>query len=355
MSESRALGGISGMMGGLLDRVRRGEVNLAPLLKRFMGPELIEGLGVAMVDELRNILNSRVKEILAEDIDVLTGRKFYLGFLDVDSPPIEVEIIGLPNLIGAKYSTREEVKEQGLPGIELESIAIVDLMGDMQGGGGLDLTRMITLIEEDKMKFVKMGELLQLFVPMASMMSPTSFDTLEKRLMPGLMGRLPGMMMGSGIIEDIGEPDVMQSMMPIMMPMLMPMMGGLLASFITPKLDDPEFRSFFGKWVEKGDKKVLLKTDGSGVTIRFRKNPDLGVDIEEGICSDPDVILETIISQGTPKLTNLSTRSMVRDVVTRKITRRSFHDLMIFGKLILPEMNISYDGRSTNIEMDIVM
>ena len=355
MAETTSSKGIYGVMGGLFDRAGKGEVNLAPLIKRFLGPNFIEGLAEAMVDELRNILNPKVKKILAEDIVVLTGRKFYLGFLGVDSHPIVVEIVGLPNLVRAEYSASEEVKKQRLPGIELESTAIIDMMGDMQGGGAMDLTNIITMIENNKLKFVKMGELLQLFVPMASMLSPTSFDTLEKRLMPGLTGRLPGMMMGSGIIEDIGEPDVMQSMMPILMPMMMPMMGGLLASFITPKLDDPEFRKVLSKWVEKQDKKVLLRFDDSGVTIKFRKDPELGVDVEEGVCSDPDIVLETNISQGQPKLTNFSTRSMVKDFVTRKIRLNSIRDLMIFGKLILPEMSIDYDGQSTNIEMDIVM
>ena len=356
MAESKTPSRTPNMMRGLLESVRKGEVNLGPLIKRFMGPDLIEGLAAAMVDELRNILdNSKVKEQLAEDISVLTGRKFYLGFIDVDSPPIVIELVGLPNLISAKYSTEEEVKEQKLPGIELESSGMIDLMGDMQGGGGLDMTRMIGLIEDDKMKAVRMGELLQLFIPMTSMLSPTSFDTLENRLMPGLMGRLPSMMMGSGIMEDIGEPDLMQSMMPIMMPLLLPMMGGLLTSFITPKLNDPEFRKVFRKWVEKQDKNVLIRFGESGATMKFRKDPDLGVDVIEGICENPDVVIETNMVQGKPKLTNVSTRGMVRDVVTRKIRRKGLHDLMVFGKLILPEMSIGYDGKSTNIVMDIVM
>ena len=355
MADIKTQKGIPSVMSGLLDGVRKGEVDIAPLIKRFLGPELIEGLVGAMVEELRNILNSRVKEVVGSDISILTGSRFYLGFLDVDSPPIVIEIVGLPDLISAKYSTVKEIEILKLPGIELESTAIIDLVGDMQGGGGLDMTKMITLIDEDKMKVVRMGELLQLFIPMSSMLSPTSFDTLENRLMPGLMSRLPAMMMGSGIMENMGEPDLLQSMMPIMMPMLMPMMGGLLSSFITPKLDDPKFRKVFRKWVEKQDKNVLIRFGDSGATMKFRKDPDLGVDVIEGICKDPDVVIETSITQGNPRLTNISTKGIVKDMVTRKIRRKGIHDLMIFGKLILPEMSVGYDGKSTNIVMDIVM
>jgi hypothetical protein len=179
----------------LTDRIKKGEVDLSPLIKRIMSPESIEGIAVAFVDELRGILNPGVKKKLADDISFLKGSKFYLGFLDIDEPPIVIELIGLPNLIRAMPSTEEEVEEQKLPGVEMDFIAMMDVAMPMMSGADVD---MIKIIEEDKMNGVRLGRLIPLFSPMVAMMSLTSLDTLQQRVMPKLMNKLIPMMMGAG-------------------------------------------------------------------------------------------------------------------------------------------------------------
>jgi|GEM_PF-6484694 len=362
--KSQSSSAMSKVMETLIEKTRNGEVDIAPLITRFMKPELVEGMAEGFADELRKILDPAVKKKLADDIKVLKGSRFYIEFLGSEEPPMVIELVGLPGILKATQSSGEAVEEEKLPGLLMDPASLMDMASGISSGE-MDI---VGLIEEDQMKGVRMGKMLPLFLPLLAMASPTSLDTLQQKVMPGLMGRLlPTMLMGGGgsiassdssgsgglgdIMKEPGIMQLMPAMMPVVMPIMMPLLSGMMDSMITTKLEDPEYRKVMGGWVEKENKSVLFKIEDSCMTMKFRKFPELGMDIVEGDCENPDLALEINMGGAEPKLSNFSMGGMARDVVTRRVRMRGLRDFMTFGKLILPDLEIHSDKDSTYLEM----
>lgn len=362
--ESQSSSAMSKIMDTLIEKSRKGEIDITPLITKLMRPELIEGMAEGFADELRKLLDPTVKKKLAGDLEVLKGSRFYIEFLETEEQPMVIELVGLPGIIKATQSTTEAVSEEKLPGLLMDPASLMGMASGISSGE-IDI---VGLIENDQMRGVRMGKMLPLFLPLLAMASPTALDTLQQKVMPGLMGRLlPTMLMGgstsstssdsmgSGGLGDImKEPGIMQlmpAMMPVLMPVMMPVLSGLMDSMITPKLEDPEYRRVLSDWVEKGDKSVLFKIEDSSMTMKFRKSPELGMDILESDCENPDLALEINMGVAEPKLTNFSMGGTARDVMTRRVRMRGLRDFMTFGKLILPDFEIHSDKESTYLEM----
>ncbi|MDY6960257.1 MAG: hypothetical protein SVK08_13990, partial [Halobacteriota archaeon] len=149
------------------------------------------------------------------------------------------------------------------------------------------------------------------------------------------------------------------SMMDMMLPMIQPMMGDMMSNFILPKMDDPEFKEVLADWVEKEDKIILMKFGDSSTILKFRKKPELGMDVEEGTHPKPNLVLDTVFGEEgeKPKMVNFSMWGIIKDrYITRKIKKEGMHDMMVFMKLLMPEFEMFTDDKNALImKMKLVL
>ena len=102
---------------------------------------------------------------------------------------------------------------------------------------------------------------------------------------------------------------------------------------------------------------MLFKFDESSTVMRFRKDPELGMDVEEGDHPNPDIVMEMVMGEPgeKPKMVNFSIWGMFKDrYITRKIPKKGMHDMMVFAKLIMPEFELYSVEDSLYMKMKMV-
>ncbi|MDY6931429.1 MAG: hypothetical protein SVJ22_05895 [Halobacteriota archaeon] len=203
------------------------------------------------------------------------------------------------------------------------------------------------------------GSIAPLMLPMSNLMPSLSI----------VLTKMTNMMLENPELGEFGTaaptaaalPDLSDGsgMMDMMLPMIQPMMGDMLSNFILPKMDDPEFKEVLADWVEKEDKIILMKFGDSSTILKFRKKPELGMDIEEGTHPKPNLVLDTVFGEEgeKPKMVNFSMWGIIKDrYITRKIKKEGMHDMMVFMKLLMPEFEMFTDDKNAlNMKMKLVL
>jgi hypothetical protein len=325
--------GSADMMKSMMEGIMKKPEVMESMMRSMMSdPEMSE----SMVPMMRSIMdNPEMRELTRPMMQSMMGEM--TGDTDMMRSRIE-EVMKDPNM---------DITETMMPMMETMMITLKSTMEEMINEADTRQS-MISMLESMTPTLESMEDVIRSMISMAesaasdveepkSMMTPEEYP---KELQPK-----------TEMTEVIEAQD---EMMGAMMEVMQPMMMGMMESIILPRLDDPEYRKIFEKWVKDGDKVVLIKfEDAEPMSMRFHKDPEIGVEIEEDESKDPDVVLETYFGEGSD-MPRFTMKGFMKDFITRKIRKKDIDDLMAFGKLIIPDFEMGYEGKSTYVVMKLV-
>jgi hypothetical protein len=174
----------------LLDWIQEGRL-LSQVLNTDFGPSikaLTHGGAIQnMIPELLSELDAEQKEVLQEIARVsAAGKGLGLNLLDTPTPPIIFRATTLPTLVEIYTLSEEEIEQQKIPQLGIYSEAFLSLIGEVIATNSFDISKVIGLMEADRVKPKRLGQLIKILLPLLRLSYP-QLRSLVSKLITSLM------------------------------------------------------------------------------------------------------------------------------------------------------------------------
>jgi hypothetical protein len=160
----------------LLDSIQDGRL-LSQVSNTDLGPSITalsqSGAIQNIVLDLLSKLDVEQKEVLQEITKVSAADKgFGINLLDTPTPPIIIRATTLPTLVEIYALSEEEIAQQKIPEVGIYPEALLSLIGEVIATNSLDISKIIGLIEADRIKPERLGQLIKILLPLLRLSYP---------------------------------------------------------------------------------------------------------------------------------------------------------------------------------------